>query len=413
MKANSPEAEYFTQVLSAQIINHDGPGSIVRDVGTIIEFIGEKGVVTSSKLGNLPVEPLIALNAKLAMPIDIPLKRPLLTSYPNISGIYILLRVMAMVRVEGKLVKLDRGALALWRRLNPTEQYFALLEAWLGHAEAKVVGEDAPRWFSQHYCVSRFLRQFKSMNWKKFDETAHLLFAPESISKWNAVLMKQFGLIDVEALPLEGRMRQGHGHGWMLGKARITPWGSAVTNLLVKSFPTNNFELVASEAPDFGDLVEAFSPYFPELEKAFELVIPDGVDGTYVFKASFDLGRAPFVSCLLGVPGDLPLANLADAILAAFSFEDTEHMYNFSYRDQLGKPMEAHCCHSEEGPWADEISVSETGLPLKGIMRFLFDYGASWVFALQLMRIDPPGDKDANIQLIKLTGTPPKQYPDW
>jgi Plasmid pRiA4b ORF-3-like protein len=112
------------------------------------------------------------------------------------------------------------------------------------------------------------------------------------------------------------------------------------------------------------------------------------------------------------VPGDRSLARLADAVLEAFDFTDTDHLYEFTYRDSQGKPQTASHDYCDGGPYADSISVKETQMPVKSLMEFKLDFGANWQFQLRLERIDPPNGED-EITLIKTTGTPPKQYPEW
>ena len=100
-------ADASRQLLHDQRISADSPGTILRDVEALIDFIGEAGLVTKSKQGNLPSETLAELNTRLAAPIENYLKRPLLRNYPNIAGIYVLLRVMALARSEGKRLTID------------------------------------------------------------------------------------------------------------------------------------------------------------------------------------------------------------------------------------------------------------------------------------------------------------------
>jgi hypothetical protein len=57
--------------------------------------------------------------------------------------------------------------------------------------------------------------------------------------------------------------------------------------------------------------------------------------------------------------------------------------------------------------------VGETGLPEKGVMKFLFDYGDCWRFKVQLDRIDPPDKSLRRPKVIGSAGHAPRQYPDW
>src|ERR1051325_489573 len=86
--------ETCQQQLSAQKIVAGNPGTILKDVETILQFIGPEGIVTRSQNATFPADRLPELNAKISHPIELPLKRPLLRDYPNLAGLFILLRVM-------------------------------------------------------------------------------------------------------------------------------------------------------------------------------------------------------------------------------------------------------------------------------------------------------------------------------
>lgn len=404
------------QFLRDQCISADGPGTILRDVETLIEFIGEAGLVTKSKQGNLPSETLAELNTRLAAPIENYLKRPLLRDYPNIGGIYVLLRVMALARSEGTRLRIDAEILAVWRGLNPVEQYFALMEAWLFHADAAVLGVSDRRRQSQFAENTTFLAGFRESNWKNFDERSHVYAFPGTVSAWNAQLHARLGLVELQARPLAGRTCESC--GWIMQKARRTAWGEAVTWAILDSFLTGEAsELWMLDAPEdagFGTLQPTFRPWFPEWKMVFRVPQPITQTGTHIIRVKFAGGQGlAGISCLMAVPGDATLDELAYAVLKAFKFSDTDHLYEFRYRDRLGKSRV--CCHpySDEGPWASEIELGDAGLPVKGVMTFLFDFGDSWRFELRLERIEPPGKKNAPIKVIESTGKPPKQFPDW
>jgi hypothetical protein len=69
--------------------------------------------------------------------------------------------------------------------------------------------------------------------------------------------------------------------------------------------------------------------------------------------------------------------------------------------------------YTDEGPYGDEIEIGELGLPEKGVIRFLFDFGDSWRFKLRLERRDPPVFRSSHPKVIDSAGRPPQQYPNW
>jgi len=138
-------AEGCQRRLTEQHIMPGDPGTILKDIQTMLEFIGPRGVVTKSRNATFPAESLPELNAKVSHPIKLGLKRALLQDYPNLAGLVILVRVMELVEVKGKRVVLGPMALDFWPGLNSTEQYFALLEALLLQAQSSVLGGERRR----------------------------------------------------------------------------------------------------------------------------------------------------------------------------------------------------------------------------------------------------------------------------
>lgn len=415
MKKPSIPADAARQLLQHQSISAEGPGTILSDVESLIDFIGKAGLVTKSKQGNLSSETLTDLNLRLAAPIETNLKRALLRDYPNIGGVYLLLRVMGLVRPEGKRILIDGSALAVWRGMNPSEQYFALMEAWLYHADEEVLGTANRRHQWQLGENLNFLAGFKGRDWKSFQEYCHRDFFAGAVSTWNSQLQARFGLIELQVRPLEGRT--GESRGWIMQKARRTLWGDAVTWVILESLLTDKctehwrLDPPEDEVAGFGLLGPVFGPFRPELVKAYELELPVMEAGTHFFRVKFADGPSD-ISCLLAVPGEAKLDEVASTVLKAFKFGDTDHLYEFRYRDRFGKTRNCNHYGCDEGPWAEEIEVGGMGLPVKGVINFLFDFGASWRFELQLERIESASGKKGAIKILESTGRPPEQYPD-
>jgi hypothetical protein len=158
--------------------------------------------------------------------------------------------------------------------------------------------------------------------------------------------------------------------------------------------------------------VEAFQPFRPDLKNTYEAAPPVMQTGTHLFNVQF-AGRRGGVSRLLAVPGESTLAEVAGAVLKAFKFSDTEHLYEFKYRNRLGKPQTYRHEECIDGPWSYEIQVECLDLPIKGILSFEFDFGASWEFELKLEGIEPQSVGSERIKVIKSNGDPPPQYPQY
>src|SRR5262249_8037397 len=128
------------------VIDLDRPGAVLHDFRVVLDFLGPDGVPAAGKYNLLPITAVNELDPKLRRPLrlDRNLKRPQLRSHPYLQGLHLLLRATGLARVAGtgaraRLV-LDRALLDQWNQLNPTEQYFNLLEAWLAHGRPEMIG---------------------------------------------------------------------------------------------------------------------------------------------------------------------------------------------------------------------------------------------------------------------------------
>ena len=405
-------ADRCRELLSRQQIEAGFPGSILADIQTMIDFIGTAGIPTGSKQGNLPTDVLPELNARISQPVELSLKRPLLRDYPNLAGLYILLRVMNFARTDGKRLEIHPERRAVWDELNSAERYFALLESWLLRASGEVIGAGYWQEGEQYSSNLEFLAGLPTKGWKAFDEWVHVSRMGLSISPWNAQLQARFGLIELAPLPLAAR--QLPIRGWMLGSARRTPWGEAAAwaVLEITGREADFFgQISAPEAADYGFLQPAFRPFFPQWERLWLTSAPGPRSGVFIFKVSLDpRWHGGGAWRRLAVPGDTLLESLAYDVLKAFNF-DNDHLHLFKYRDQLGKAREYHHSYMDEGPYSSEITVGESGLPEKEAMLFKFDFGDDWRFLLRLEKIAPPEENLKETRVLASEGAPPEQYP--
>ena len=409
-KSHPRLSERDRQVLSAQQITPASPGSILGDIQVLLDFIGSAGLSTKSDEGNLPSAVLPELNARLSQPIEVGFQRLVMRRLPNIAGPYVLLRVMDLVRAAPGRVRVGEEELAVWTGLNPTERYFALMEAWLAFAEDAVLGSShRGRWDTQSKEILRFLLIEASSSWKTYGEWIHKSCFGASLSNWNAQLMARFGLIAMRPRSMEDRGIIAD-RGWMMGQARLTPWGAAVRHALLDFFGLESASDLILDDPceglGYGFLKPVFEPYFPELQRGYAPAGEQFRPGLHIFKVS--LGR---VWRRFAVPASNTPDHLARAILAAFKFDD-EHLYDFKYRDQRGKKHEFNHPFSQEGPCTTDVRIGQMLLREKEAMTFLYDYGDCWEFSVRLERVEPPDKKVRRPKLIGSAGKAPEQYPD-
>ena len=425
-------AEQCKRRLAGQQIAGGDPGTILKDVDTMLEFVGPGGVVTKSRNASLPSQILPELNAKASHPIQLALKRAYLRDYPNLAGIFILSRVMDLLQMRGNRLVVCPEALEFWRRLNFTEQYFALLEAFLFQAQSSVLGGERPseEVLRPIELVTIFLGNL-SDRWRNFDhyESVRDLGPRGELPPWRLFALQQMGLIEMREANFSQRDRSyWGGAGWLVGGAKLTPWGTAVAWALLE-FQKESEEPAGEEQPEangetaeirpqaeFGLLQGIFRPYFPEWQTVYARPGTERKQGTHIFKVGL-VGRYGGGADgggwrRIAVPPDASLDGLAAAILSAFEFDD-DHLYDFRYRDRRGRSHVYNHPYTDEGPFTPEIAVGEIDLPLKGEMIFTFDYGDDWKFNVRLEQIEAGPCRLRAPAVVGSAGKAPAQYPQF
>ena len=138
-------SEKAQQILRDQVIDESQPGTILRDFGALLEYIGEDGLKTTSKYYFLPQSKLAELNERMSHPVPHQLRRPQQRSFPHLHSLFLVLRASGMgigvgTPPNGRLM-LNRELLACWQSLNASERYFSLLESWLLQATPEIIAE--------------------------------------------------------------------------------------------------------------------------------------------------------------------------------------------------------------------------------------------------------------------------------
>ena len=399
----SPQHE---RLLRKTVLDEHGPGTVLRDFDAFLTFV-EEGELPLTGRHQLPRRVLADLNARLARPLQIGLKRPLQKSYPHVHGLYLLLRASGLTVVEGTdrkpLLVVDGAVRQVWDHLNPTERYCTLLETWLVRGHPQIIGERGRGWF-------RVPETFREVQWFFLhvpDDGLPIAGdkdAEDSLRYWpglhNLALLELFGLVEVQHGSAEP------GKGWRIETIERLPLGDALLAALHTSFFGDVDNLLGLESEDqvpFGVLQHALQPYLPAWRK--NLSVPEWTycEGAHVFKVS--LGR---IWRRIASPAHLTLDTLASAILNAVRFNH-DHLHQFSYRNRFGIVEQIQHPYMDDGPWTSEVLIGEVPLRIGQTMTFLFDFGDRWVFDVTLERVDPEMAIEDPVVLEK-HGDPPRQY---
>lgn len=391
-------------------IGEHGPGTILHDFEVLLAFVRERDLPVSKTYQLLPIKVLPEIDARLARPIKLGLKRPNLKSYPHIQGLYLLLRASGLGRIDGTPSKpvlvIDPAVYDSWTSLNPTERYFTLLETWLLRGQPEIVGERA----SGFHFIGNYFWECASL--LDVAEGEGLAIGEDNRAEWyyryrpglyGVALLELFGFLSVVHGPPQ------EGEGWQMERVTSTPPGTALFALLGKemfSHFATILELEKDPLESFGALQPVVQPYAPAWQHNLSVPAWAFRKGVHVFKVSLgrDLWRR------IAIPGDLTLDDLAEAIIGAFEFT-YDHLYHFSYRNRFGVETLINHAVIEEGPWTSETRVGDVPRQEGQSMTYLYDFGDWWEFDVTLERVEPPDPAPPAPTILDARGEAPEQYP--
>jgi len=402
------------KLLRVQTIDLQQPGPILHDFGLVLDYVGVEGVPSGGKNHLLPITAITDLNPRLSRPLVLDLKRPLLRSHPYLLGLNLVFRASGLARIMGRGSKarlaVDPEVLESWQGLNPTEQYFNLLEAWLLHGHPEMVGA----WGGAHTAMltTCFMAwQDVSRKERKFDTSKPSEVYLFSVGRefYHLALMDLFGLLTLEhpKKPVQP---------WCPAGLRRTAFGDVLLGGLAgDEGPLGALRILQmfddepySDRPRFGRWQKLFQPVFPAWKN--NLVVPEAPAraGTFVFKVflSKDIWRR------IAMKAEDTLHDLVGWVLDSVRF-DFDHLYEFKYKDRFGTEVCVGHPASHEELSGDEVTIGELPLEVGESMELIYDFGDNWRFEVQLEKVEPPGVKIKAPRILEKEGKAPKQYPYW
>lgn len=395
-------------LLQQQSITATEPGTILQDFQTLLEAIGEQGLPVSGKLQHFSLKVLGALNNQLRQPIQIDLKRPQQKSYPNLHGLYLLLRATGIVEVVtvGKTSYLKRNPkiFASWQALNPAEQYFTLLEAWILRGDPELLGDSRDP-FKEGTRVLRSWSVLMSQH-----KTYRSYAEQNSLNYWpglhNLALMQLFGWVEITSLKPEA------GKGWRVKQLKPLPLGDAITTVVLQAYEDHEFVWASEQdfSHPWGELQPYFQSYFPEWQSNLAALDPPAHQtGTYIFKVS--LGN---IWRRISISSESTLDTLAGLILESVEF-DSDHLDMFSFKNPMGRTVEVHNPFNDwqNGPFTDEVTIGDLPIKPGTLITYLFDFGDHWKFNVLLEEIQPGQPQRDSDKILEQHGKAPEQYPSW
>jgi hypothetical protein len=163
--------------------------------------------------------------------------------------------------------------------------------------------------------------------------------------------------------------------------------------------------------------VDAFLPHFKDLKIEKYLIEPpipfderELISGCYYLKVSL----AGNLYRTIKIGGNATFDDLHDVIQDAFDFGN-DHLYAF-FMDgkRWSRKGEVYWSPDADGDiFTDEVAIGSAGLVEGKKFLYLFDFGDSWEFSINVVSIKPDEDEPDIPKIIESVGENPSQYGDY
>lgn len=372
------------------------PGTILHDFQAMLDIIGPEGVRIAGETGLFPMDRLAELDARLAAPLKPSLKRPQLRSYPNIAGLYMLLRGSGMGLIQkqkgkGTRLVLNNPMAERWRELSAADRYWNLLGVWWLLAREPGDGQSLAAFQALRFAME------------------YVADAPSDGSMYGR-WMPQFALMAMFGMIRFSVVRKSETQGEWDCEYEVLPLGRQLRALIRDQDHSLGLVLLHVEGREspagrlriFHEQLKAVAPQWKEL--LLRETRPERFTGTFTVRIS--LGE---VWRRIKIPADRTLDELAYAALEVFDFDD-DHLYEFRMQTPAGEEITYAHPAAADGVPADETELGEMGLSVGQKITFEYDFGSEWTFGILIEAMD--GRRTKSIREIDGKGEAPQQYPD-
>lgn len=388
--------QYDAIVVDKKTTLLEGNETIVENINRVIAHIRNNTILATKNKYYFATKNIKELNEILVNPINIISTRPVQKTYPNVNGIYLLLRSMGILRFEASkkdiVMKIDEELFKNWKNLNETEQYFTLLELWLIHSSPKDVIEafhEIP-----FVALNIFFRENTAPTLKKTIELIDF-----SSEYYSVALYEMFGFIEIqEAEPIKKNK-------WNIIQIRVKPLIKNILPLItIDKKDLLSFIFSKPELGYFQNKVQSHNKDYKN-----RLKYPKKITNTGTYRLKISLYKAYRT---IEINSNSTLDDLADAILEQFDF-DNDHLYEFRFKNRFGKKINiSDASFDESGENIADYYLKDLPLGKFESFKFIFDFGDNWEFDILIENIDNSREIDS-VKLIKSHGKAPEQYPDY
>lgn len=407
------------------------PTPIVADFDTFLAGIDNKATYLTEGLQTLDRATLYALDAKMQTYRTQTHSRADQHYYPLLNlfqRICIAARLHTIQPSRGELRMIPTEFVQAFLLMSAAEKYVALLEALWVYVDWSTLGkcaESAPCFDDD--AVIEFLSKLQVG--KKSNRLSTGTFCLGFKDCPALHVLSFFGLLTCEKTSDPRKLKNLPKDIIFFESFMVSEFGHTLLNILAKERPRYLWNMPGRReffSADFpGQKRQADKKGLTKPEPFYKALLPlfpagaitQGLPqaeqkiakGTFTFKISF--GKDVWHT--IAMSAKQTLEDLHLAIQKAFDF-DNDHLFAF-YMD--GKRYSKNCYNDprgESGPFADEALIGAIDLWLHRHILYLFDFGHSWYFDVELIKISDEPHK-GKPKALEHKGKNPEQYAetDW
>ena len=390
----------------------------VKDFDTFCRYIDEQRPKLSQRMKVLGKKDLFKLNAQLFFRKDVSAPNYVQDSYPVINLIFNLSLLSGLYRKVGD----DKANIYLesttrkaeYDGLNPFEKYCFLLETfWTKVDFMKKIrwGTDQIDQLTKTFSRSKPGQKLvKGSISKRLDYDPIFSYLSEIVHYFNF-----FGFCSFEpVISVDKKLTK---YDDSISKIIPNEFGVNICKILYKlklslwNYPYLFMMGIFTEDEDYNltkvPFVEHLMPIFPNntLLNSVKSETTITQKGNYTFKVMLD--KITWRKIKLSHQHTLEALHLS--IQEAFDF-DNDHLYSFFMDGKRYSEDAYHSSWGDEEPFAENAVIGELGLYTGQKILYLFDYGDSWEFVVQLLAIEENEEELKKPQITEIKGEAPPQY---
>jgi len=390
----------------------------ISDFDTFCSFIDKQRPKLSKSMELLGKNDLFSLNAKLIFQKDVSAPNFQQESYPFIKLMFSLSVLGGLYRKVGD----DKANVYLegttrkaeFERLNPFEKYCFLLETfWTKFDFEELIrwGTDSSDQFTKTISKSKPGQELVKGSFSKRSDY-------EPLFSYLAVFVHYysfFGFCLVKQLAVTNK-KQGK-YDDSISSIYPTEFGVNMCKILHKlnlklwssPFQSKFGFYFEDEEPDNkkGTFLEHLVSLFPDnsLNNSVKDETIENQKGNYTFKVMLNTA----IWRKIKLSHKHTLEDLHLYIQKAFDF-DNDHLYSFFMDGKKYSDDVYNSSFGDEPPFTYEAVIGELGLYKGKKILYLFDYGDSWEFQVQLLAIDENEKEIKKPKITESKGEAPSQY---